>query len=192
MLLVVLSGLSQNALAISRPHHSHEDLFAEEDLQLGFKVGPQVTTFTDYKHGNATVGVVSTMRFVAGAAIKFIYDLPRFELDVMWNARGWVNTQDTVNYLAFPFLIKFPVEIDKGVDFEAGLGVEPELIIFGADPHRSIMMGVLASVGVSVDFAAFTFDFDLRYNIGTSSVSDAFSGSKNRDLQPVAGLLWHF
>ncbi len=190
--LALMLAFSPQARAIARPHHVHEDLFNEDDIQIGFKLGPQITGFTNYQQGNANIAVQSTYRFVAGAAMKFIYSLARFELDIMWNSRGWVNTQDTLNNLAFPFLIKFPVELEKGVDFEAGAGVEPEIVMVGANPHTNTMMGVLASVGLSVDFTTFVFDFEIRYNFGVSSVSDNYSGSHNRDLQPIAGVLWHF
>lgn len=178
--------------AVARPHHAHEDIFAEEDLLIGFKLGPQVTSFTDYKSGNATIGVQPNMRFIGGATFKFIYAVPRIEVGFLWNARGWVNTAETVNYLALPVLLKLPLEVDKDIDFEIGAGVEPEVIIFGVDPHRNTMMGILGSVGLSVDFTTFVFDFEIRYNVGTSPVSDFYSGAKNRDLQPIAGVLWHF
>ena len=188
---VAVAGPRQ-AKAIARPHHVHEDLFDEDDIQIGFKLGPQITSFTSYTTGSAIVAVQASYRFVAGAAIKFVYGLPRFEIDCLWNARGWVNTQDTLNSIAFPVLMKIPVELDKGLDFEVGAGVMPELVVVGANPHTNTMLGVLASIGLSIDFTTFVFDFDLRYNFGVSSVSDVFPGAHNRDLEPIAGLLWHF
>jgi hypothetical protein len=180
------------AHAHAHPWHEHEDLFGEEDLQIGFKAGPQITSYTQYVLANANIVPQSRMRFVAGAAIKFIYDLPRFELGIQWNARGWVNTENTVNFAAFPFLVKFPLMIEKGLEFEIGPGIQPELTLFGADPHNYSMIGILGAAGLSIDYKQYVIDMELRYDYGLRSVSDAFSGSKNRDFQMVAGVLWHF
>lgn len=192
--LWILSGLADpsKAYAIARPHHQHEDLFDEDDLLVGFRVGPQITSFTPVKNASATVPVPSSMRFLAGGAVKFVYGLPRFEFDIMWNSRGWVNSEDTVNSLAFPIMGKIPVEIDKGIDFEIGVGYQFEAVLGGADPHKGAMQGVLGSIGISVDFKELIFDFDLRYNYGLDAVSESINGAHNRDLQPVGGLLWHF
>ncbi|MBI3544722.1 MAG: hypothetical protein HY075_15740 [Deltaproteobacteria bacterium] len=118
--------------------------------------------------------------------------MPRFEVGMMWNARGWVNTPDTVHFMALPIAMKFPIELEKDVELELGLGGEPEFTLFGADPHKYFMMGVFGTVGISVDFKAFVFDFDLRYNVGLDDVSSFYPGSRSRDVQVLAGLLWHF
>lgn len=183
---------SERAQAKVRAHHEHEDLFDEGDLQLGFKIGPQVSGFTSYAQGNANVTVKSGIRFSGGLATKFIYSLPRFELDMMWNCRAWVNSENTLNTVAFPILVKLPLEVDRGVDFEIGVGGHPELTLFGADPHNSFMMGVLGSAGVSIDFVSWVFEFEARYNVGIDSVSSFYPGASNRDLQILAGVLWHF
>lgn len=194
MILAVLAALLAPLAAHGRahPHHEHEDLFNEQDILMGFKAGTQVTSYTQYTLDNANIVPQSRMRFVAGAAIKFIYEVPRFELDIMWNARGWVNTENTVNFAAFPFLMKFPMTVNKNTEFEIGPGIEPELTMFGADPHNYSMIGVLGAAGFSIDYIDYVVDLELRYNYGLRSVSDAYSGSKNRDLQLMAGVLWHF
>jgi hypothetical protein len=192
-LAVLLLALAPaTARAVARPHHTHDDLFDESDLQIGVLGGPQITGFTAIQQGNTVISVSSSMRFVTGASFKFIYNYPRVEFDVLWNARGWINTADTVNSLSLPVMLKLPWEIDKGMDIEFMGGFQPDHVIFGADPHNEWLYGVLAGIGLTVDFTKYLFNFELRYDWGTSNVSDQLNGARNRDFMMIGGIAWHF
>ena len=154
--------------------------------------GPQLTGFTPIQTGTAVVNVQSSMRFVGGATFKFIYDLPRFEIGVLWNTRGWVNTSDTLHSLAMPVLAKLPWEIDKDLDIEFGVGWEADHPVFGAEPYNQFMFGLLGSIGISADFEDWLFEFDVRYLVGFDNVSDQFNGARPRDFQALAGVKWRF
>lgn len=186
---LVLEG---SALAISRPHHEHEDLFGEEDLLIGFKVGPQINGFTAVQMGSAVIDVQSSMRPLISSVFKFVYAVPRFEVNPGWNIRGWVNSADSVHSLSFPVLMKLPLEVDEGVDLEFGLGVQNDIVLGGADPHKSFLFGIVGSLGVSLDLLSHVFEFEIRYNVGTEDVSDKINGARHRDYQAMGGLMWHF
>lgn len=180
------------AYGVSRPGHKHEDLFGEEDLLIGFKLGPELTGYTPVETGTATIDVQSSMRALGGVAFDFIYALPRFEIDVLWNVRGGVNTSENLYAVAIPILAKIPWEVGVGTDLEFGVGYEPDFVMFGNMQHRRLLQGLLASVGLAVDIQDFVFSFAVRYNHGLDTLADEINGARPRDTQMIGGLLWHF
>lgn len=193
LIALCLLFFSSQAMAVARPGHDHEDLFGEKDLQLGFKLGPELTTYTTIQQANGTIiHIQPSVRFSGGGAVKFIYSFPRFEADFFWNARGGLNTSDTYHSLSVPVLVKLPLELEKYVDLEGGVGFQTDQIMFGADPHRTWMFGVLASVGLSVDFKEFLFEIEARYNVGMQNITQDINGASPRDFQLLGGMLWRF
>lgn len=178
--------------AVARPGHKHEDLFGEEDLLIGFKLGPELTGYTPVNTGTATIDVQSSMRALGGVAFEFIYAVPRFEIDVLWNVRGGLNNSDSFHSISIPILAKLPWEIDTGVDLEFGVGYESDFVMFGDQPHRRLLQGILGSVGIAVDFETYVFSFAVRYNHGLDTVADDINGGRPRDTQMIGGMLWHF
>lgn len=192
--LAALVGLASSAAAhaVARPGHDHEDLFGEQDILLGLKAGPQLNGYTAVNTPTAHIDVQSSMRAVWGASAQFIYGLPRFEVDVLWNARANINTADTYHSLAVPILAKLPWEIDPaGVDVEFGAGYQPEFTMFGAKPYRSTRTALVGSLGLAVDLTDFVFSFEGRYVYGLETIADEIDGAKPRDFQMIVGVAWH-
>lgn len=191
-LAILALVFSSQAWGVARPDHQHEDIFGESDILLGVKLGPQITGYTTINTGTAKVDVQSTMRAVWGLSAQFIYDVPRFEVDVLWNSRAHLNTSDMYHSVAFPIIAKLPWEIDPGVDLEFGAGYELDFALYGARPHRNVKTGVLGAVGLAVDLKEFVFSFETRYVLGLETIADEVDGAKPRDFQMIAGVAWHF
>lgn len=188
--------------AIARPDHPHADLFAEEEIQLGFLVGPNLTGYTSYQSGSSIVSVQSSVRFSGGISTKFIYSFPRFEIDLLWNTRGGINSGETYHSIALPALIKLPIEISfekdenehflSAADLEFGIGYQPDFVFPSTRPHRSLMNGILATAGINIDFRQYILNFEFRYNIGLETIADSINGARPRDAQILLGMFWKF
>ncbi|MEW6056919.1 MAG: hypothetical protein AB1540_09925 [Bdellovibrionota bacterium] len=169
----------------------HQDVFGEQELRFGFKLGPQITGYTPIKTPSATVNVQSTMRFTFGAALKFIYEVPRFEVGLMWIIRGGVNTPKNYDSIAIPLLLKLPLEVEKSLDVEVGIGYQPELIVSGPGDPRTASSSIVASAGLAAILASDHFlDFEVRYLHGLNNISDDFNGASPREFQILGGLAW--
>jgi hypothetical protein len=190
-ILALLAGEAAHAKA--RPGHVHWDLFGEEDVLMGFKVGPTVTGFTAIQSGDAVIDIQSSMRFMAGWAIQFVYDVPRFEVDFFLNSRGGLNSTDSYWSFSIPAILKFAAEGgDKDMDFFAGAGIQSDFVFYGPAPYSSYLYGAVGTLGLSVDIRPFVFEFEMRYNVGFANVADSINGARPRDFQMLVGWLWHF
>jgi hypothetical protein len=195
--LVVLTSLSvlvEDCFARARPvkDRPHEDLFGESEILVGFKVGPQLSGYTNIKTSTKTVSVQSSMRAALGGAIEFVYDLPRFEIDFFWNTRGGINNGLTYHSLAIPALVRIPYEIEPGVDIEFGLGYQVDIIFHGPDPYRTSPSGPLAAIGLLAEVSeGLAFQFESRYIFGLYTMDVSINGASPRDVQLLGGLLWH-
>lgn len=192
ILLVASFLLSFHAVAGIKLSHDHEDLFGEEDLLLGFKLGPQVSGYTSYQTPGATVSVQSAVRGAGGLAIEFLYGFPRFELDLFLNSRTAINSSDSVYSLSIPVLAKAPIGLDEEFEIEVGAGYQGDALFGGADPHRGWLSSVLGSVALMRDLKPMILCLEFRYVFGFDTLDNTINGAKNREAQMLGGLLWHF
>ena len=186
--LVLVADLS----ATARPRHQHEDLFGEEDLWLGFKAGPKVSYYTDYNSTSGKVSVQGEPQYALGGAIKFIYSLPRIELNLLWNVRTGVNSDRDIHFISAPLLVKMPLELEENFDIELGGGAQADALIYSSHASRKWLTGFVGSLGVVYDFVTFLFEFEMRYVFIAQPVTPSIDGAEPRDLHLMAGLFWRF
>lgn len=189
-LFVIL--LKSHAFADSRFSHNHDDLFCEDAILFGFKLGPQVTRYTSVQNRATLLTIRGGTRAVGGAALKFVYGLPRIEFDLFWNVRGGLNTGESLYAISLPVSVKFPIDLGNSVDLELGGGAQPDLVAFEPGPHRQWLYGAFGTAGISVDYTDFVFDFEIRYNVGIKNLAEEIVGGRPIDLQILGGILWIF
>lgn len=190
LLLIIL--FTVEAAAKSRPRHQHEDIFGEDDLWLGMKVGPKVSSYTDYNSISGKMSVQAEAQYSLGAALKFIYSVPRVELNVLWNVRSGINNDRDLHFVSFPLLVKIPFELEDSFDLELGAGGQADGLIYSNHESRRWLTGFLGTIGIAYDFEVYIFEFEVRYLLGGQPLTASIDGAKPRDLHIFAGLLWRF
>jgi len=192
LFILLLFLATANAMATSRPRHQHEDLFGEDDLWLGLKAGPKLSSYTDFNSISGTTRVQGEAQYALGGALKFIYAVPRIEFNVLWNVRSGINNERDLHFFSFPLIVKVPVELEENFDVEIGAGAQADALIYSNHPSRRWLTGFLGSLGVSYDFVTYLFEFEIRYVLTSQPLTPSIDGAKPRDLHVMAGLMWRF
>lgn len=198
MLKIILSVLAFyfGSLSAFANQHAHEDLFNEQEIHLGAKIGPQLTQYSPVRLAGApdssTVEIQPAVEFLGGLTIKFVYSYFWMELDVFWNQRAWPNIDDNFFGISTPIYLKFPLELGAGVSVALGAGYQPDFLLYGPIGHRGVLSGFGGSFTASWDLQRWILELELRYNYVVTPLTDAFVGGRPRDFQVLMGPSWHF